>query len=85
MEIKYSRQAEKFLESSEKVIVVRIIKKIEELRNDPSPRDSKMVHGYAEKLFRVRVGNYRILYETDYKNKIVGIVKIEDRPRVYDK
>jgi mRNA interferase RelE/StbE len=81
MEIKYSRQAEKFLENSQNTIAVRIMKKVEELRSNPSPRDSKMVHGYREKLFRVRVGDYRV----DYKNKIIGIVKIDDRPRVYDK
>ena len=43
----------------------------------------KTVEGYGEKLFRVRVGDYRILYEVDHKNNLIGIVKIEKRERAY--
>ncbi len=38
---------------------------------------------YNEKLFRVRVGDYRILYEVDYKNDQLGIVKLDKRSKVY--
>ncbi len=42
-----------------------------------------MLEGYKEKLFRVRVGDYRILYEVDYKSNIIGVVLIDKRSRVY--
>lgn len=38
----------------------------------PEDTESKTVEGYGEKLFRVRVGNYRILYEVDYKNNLMS-------------
>jgi mRNA-degrading endonuclease RelE of RelBE toxin-antitoxin system len=41
------------------------------------------VGGFKEKLFRVRVGEHRILYEVDNDNKAIGIVKIDKRERVY--
>ena len=82
--VDYSKQADKFLERVEKVIAARILKKIEELMNEPALRGSKPVHGYKEKLYRVRVGGYRILYELDYQNKKIGIVEIDDRGSVYD-
>ncbi len=82
--VDYSKQAEKFLEKAEKVLAKRILKKIEELMNEPALRGSKPVHGYKEKLYRVRVGDYRILYEIDYQNKKIGIVEIDDRSRIYD-
>ena len=44
---------------------------------------SKTVEG-SKSLFRIRVGDYRILYEVDYRNNLIGIVKIDKRPRVYD-
>lgn len=50
----YSRQAEKFLEKAEKAVAERILKKIEELLNEPNIRGSKQVHGYKEKLYRNR-------------------------------
>ncbi len=81
-EIKYSRQAVKFLKSLDKKLVLRILSKIEKLRDEPIQHDSKTV-GYSEKLFRVRLGDYRILYEVDYKNDLIGIVRIEKRARAY--
>ena len=82
-EIKYSRQAVKFLKSLDKRLGLRILNRIEKLREEPIQHDSKKVEGCREKLFRVRVGNYRILYEVDHKNNLIGIVKIDKRERIY--
>ena len=82
-DIQYSRQAVKFLKSLDKTLVSRILTKIEKLKHDPISHDSKNVEGYSEKLFRVRVGDYRILYEVDYKGNLIGIIKIDKRSRVY--
>ena len=60
-DIRYSRQAVKFLKSLDKTTVSRILTKIEKLKHDPISHDSKIVEGYSEKLLRVRVGDYRIL------------------------
>ena len=81
--IKYSRQAVKFLKSLDNKLVLRILRKIEKLKEEQIQHDSKRVEGYGEKLFRVRVGDYRILYEVDYKDNLTGIVKIEKRARAY--
>ncbi|MCK5473937.1 MAG: type II toxin-antitoxin system RelE/ParE family toxin [Candidatus Aenigmarchaeota archaeon] len=80
----YSNQASIFLKKADKVLVVRIVKKIESLSNEPVTHDTKVLSGYKEKLFRVRVGNYRILYEVDHKSNIIGIVKIDKRSKAYE-
>jgi mRNA interferase RelE/StbE len=82
-DIKYSRQAAKFLRSLDQTTVFRIFKKIENLKQDPIAHDSKTVVGYSEKLYRVRVGDYRILYEIDYNGNLIGIIRIDKRSRVY--
>ncbi|MBA1340812.1 MAG: hypothetical protein C5S40_01610 [ANME-2 cluster archaeon] len=82
-DIQYSKQAVKFLKSLDKTLVSRILIKIEKLKHDPISHNSKIVVGYSEKLFRVRVGNYRILYEVDYNGNLIGIVKIDKRSQVY--
>lgn len=82
--ILYSSQAGNFLKNADKVLAQRITSKIEGLGNEPVTHDTKVLNGYKEKLFRVRVGDYRILYEVDYKSNIIGIVKIDKRSRAYE-
>lgn len=81
--IEYSKQAVRFLKNADKILAERLVKKMEELKTQPITHDTKTVEGYKEKLFRVRVGDYRILYEVDYSANIIGIVKIDKRSRVY--
>ena len=81
-EVSYSNQADKFLKKAEKIIAKRIAQKIEKLMREPVIQGTKSIQG-SKGLFRVRVGDYRILYEVDYKNNLIGIVKIDKRPKVY--
>ena len=78
----FSNQAKKFLKKSDIVLLKRLFKKIEELREKPFLHDSKTIEG-SEKLFRVRVGDFRILYEVDHMKNFIGIVKIDKRDSVY--
>ncbi len=82
-QVDYSSQALKFLKKSDNVLAARILKKIEELKENPVLHDTKTIHGYNENLFRVRVGDYRILYEIDSKSNKLGIIKIDNRAKVY--
>ena len=82
--VEYSNQARKFLRKVDKILAGRLFKKIEGLSSQPFTHDTKSVEGYKEKLFRVRVGDCRILYEVDHNSKKIGIVKIDKRSRVYD-
>nr|CBH36708.1 conserved hypothetical protein [uncultured archaeon]CBH39648.1 conserved hypothetical protein [uncultured archaeon] len=81
--ISYSNRSKKFLKKADKILVKRMIEKIENLRETPITHDTKTVEG-SKGLFRVRVGDYRILYEVDYRNNLIGIIKIDKRPRVYE-
>ena len=81
--IEYSNQAVKFLKKADKNLARRILEKIEELKSQPILHDSKSIEGYKEKLFRVRIGDYRAIYEVDYTNNKIGIVRIDKRESVY--
>ena len=58
--VEFSSQARKFLKKTEKQIAKRIVEEIEKLTHDPFPSDVKRVVNRKEKIFRVRVGDYRI-------------------------
>ena len=79
------KPALKFLKSvKDKTVLKRIENKIDELENNPFPQDIERVEGYKNvKVFRVRVGDYRILYFVDYSSSKVYIEKIDKRRRVY--
>ncbi len=79
--INYSSQAKTFLKKADKILTKRLIEKIEKLQEEPVGHDTKSVKG--TKLYRIRVGDYRILYEVDHKENFIGIVKIDKRPKAY--
>ena len=79
-----SSNAEQFLKKSPKDLKDRIFKKIELLSEDPFPSDSKRIVGRDEKIFRIRVGDYRIQYVVYYEKKEVLISDIDKRERAYD-
>ncbi len=83
LNVQYSNQALKFFKRIDNVLADRILKRIEELRANPFPPEAKKVEGYKEEIYRVRVGDYRILYEVDKSQNLLGIVKIDNRGRVY--
>jgi len=82
-DVTYSSRSKRFLKKADNVLVRRLIEKIEKLRKDPIIHDTKRVEG-AGSLFRIRVGDCRILYDVDYQNSLIGIVKIDKRSKIYD-
>ena len=33
--------------------------------------------------YRIRIGDYRVVYQVDFSNKVVSVIKIEKREVVY--
>lgn len=81
--IEFSNAAKKFLKKADKQLAQRLIKRVERLAVDPFPTDIKRVVNRKEKVFRVRVGDYRIQYSILYDKNMVFISDIDKRPRAY--
>lgn len=64
------------------VIVQRIHAAIRGLAADPRPRGSKKLQGYAN-TWRIRVGDYRVMYEIHEEIVVVLIVNIANRKDAY--
>ena len=79
-----SSNAERFLKKSPKDLKERILQKIKNLAEDPFPSDSKRIVGRDEKIYRIRVGDYRVQYVIFYDKKEVLISDIDKRERAYD-
>ncbi|MFH1591790.1 MAG: type II toxin-antitoxin system RelE/ParE family toxin [Candidatus Woesearchaeota archaeon] len=82
-EIKFSKQAEKFLSRCKDELFNRIKKKVNALKINPVPSEAKRLKSYERPTFRIRVGKYRVLYEIRQIENWIVIVKIDKRERVY--
>jgi mRNA interferase RelE/StbE len=63
-------------------LVTRVMKRIKRLKTDPFPRQVTKLSG-TERLYRIRVGDYRIVYEVDTQAKQVIIHYVRHRREVY--
>lgn len=59
----------------------RVVKKIMLLHSDPRPIGCEKLQG--ESNYRVRQGDYRVVYEVNDIEKIVRIIKVGHRREVY--
>jgi len=75
------KSAAKELVDIPKKDLVKIIKRIKSLSVNPRPTGSQKLS--AREQYRVRQGDYRIVYSIDDKELLVDIVKIGHRREVY--
>ena len=80
--ISIQKKAVKSLELMPKIEVVKINECIQKLKTNPRPPKCKKLTSKDE-LYRIRVGNYRIIYSIHDRNLIVEIVKIGHRKSIY--
>lgn len=80
----YDPRSLDYLKTVPKKIRKQIVAKIQGLASDPHPPTSKMIQGMSdgeEKVYRIRSGDYRILYVV--RGVIVVILDINHRKDVY--
>lgn len=79
--ITIKNSAAKELEALPKKDLQRIIKRIQTLAQNPRPDGSQKLSGKEQ--YRVRQGDYRIVYSIEDKDSQVDIFKIGHRREVY--
>jgi mRNA interferase RelE/StbE len=67
---------------SEKATLSRLIEKIKSLASQPRPSGSEKLAGRSN-LYRVRQGNYRVIYSVDDQSRVVDVIKVGHRRDVY--
>ncbi|MGH9247117.1 MAG: type II toxin-antitoxin system RelE family toxin [Acidimicrobiales bacterium] len=61
----------------------RVVRVIRSLGEDPRPPDAVKLTGFDPPAWRVRVGDYRIVYEINDADVIVIVVNVAPRGEVY--
>lgn len=80
--IKWKQSAKKELKKLDKQIIPIILQAIENLVYNPYPSGSKKLIG-SDAVYRIRVGNYRIIYSIRSTILTIEIVKVGHRREIY--
>lgn len=81
--ITFARSARRELERVREPVRGRVLGAIENLAVDPRPRGCVKLAGSLN-LWRIRVGDWRVVYSVNDPNRLVDIVRIRNRRDVYD-
>lgn len=81
MKISFVKSAEKELLNLDKNLAKRILEKINLLEDDPYGQNSQKLGG--GKGYRIRIGDYRVVYTVDKIAKTVIVIRIRHRRDVY--
>ncbi|MEK6974247.1 MAG: type II toxin-antitoxin system RelE/ParE family toxin [Nanoarchaeota archaeon] len=79
-EIKWFPKASQNLSKLPKFQIERIFKKLDEVKLEPF---RFLEHFEGEKVYKLRIGDYRALVDVDFGNKILFIQVFDKRGRVY--
>ena len=80
LEIKQSAQKE--LDALDKQLFARINRKIIAPAGDPRPAACKKLKGHKD-YWRIRIGDYRVIYIVDDSTKTVTVTRVAHRREVY--
>ena len=75
--------AQKYLRALPKRERQRIAAQIDALKADPRPTGCRKLKG-REDFYRIRVGDYRVVYQIEDEILLILIVRVGDRKEIYE-
>ncbi len=79
--IEYTAGAARVLRSFDRTLQRRILAKIESLQDNPRPATAVKLTGHD--VYRIRIGDYRVIYAIADERLVVLVVEIGHRREVY--
>lgn len=81
--IRFARSARKELERLDSELIERVFARIESLAINPRPPGCRKLKGNSN-LWRIRVGDYRVLYEILDPTATIDVIAVRHRREAYD-
>jgi mRNA interferase RelE/StbE len=81
-EVLIERTAERDLRSLSSPLFLRVIPHIRALAENPRPAGCHKLVG-SKNDWRIRIGDYRVIYEIDDRQKLVKVFRVRHRREVY--
>jgi mRNA interferase RelE/StbE len=80
--IEWKKSTRKDLRKLPAGVVNRIVEAVENLMENPFPHGVEKLSG-SEHAYRIRLGDYRIVYEVVIERKLIEIQRVRHRKEVY--
>ncbi len=80
--VSFRRSAEKDLGRLDSATQQRVLRATSNLAREPRPAGCRKLHG-SNNAFRIRVGEYRIIFTVDDEVLVVAIERVRHRREVY--
>lgn len=80
--IKWKSSAKKELKKIDRTEISKILSEIKKLSQEPYPTNHKKLLG-TEHIYRIRVGNYRIIYTVVNDELVIEVIRVRHRKEVY--
>jgi mRNA interferase RelE/StbE len=81
-QVTFARSARRELERLPRSVAERILVKIDALAENPRPPGCRKLQG-PSRLWRIRAGEYRVVYDIDDDQRIIDITVIRHRGEAY--
>ena len=79
--VRLDKNANKFLERLPDETALRIIKKLEELKEEPF----RFLEHFEGRYYKLRIGDYRALIDIDFEKRVLLIRMLDKRARIYNR
>lgn len=80
--IEWKNSAYKELQKLPRPMIPRVVAAVSDLANDPRPQGVRKLVG-SERSYRIRVGDYRVVYEIFEYRLVIEIVRVRHRKDAY--
>jgi mRNA interferase RelE/StbE len=81
-QIEWKASASRELKRLDRSIVPRILEAVEHLAQNPFPQGCRKLKGSGDN-YRIRVGDYRVVYEIVAERLLIEIIRVRHRKDVY--
>ena len=82
--VNVKKSVEKDLRKLPKSVISRVVEAIENLKDNPYPKQSKKLRA-TERTYRLRVGDYRVIYQVNEERKEIIVYYVRHRENAYEK
>ena len=81
-QIEWKRSAQRELEKLPRPMIKKVVVAVEKLATEPRPRGVRKLVG-SDYTYRLRIGNYRLVYDVLDKKLIIEIIRVRHRKDAY--
>ena len=81
--LEYKRQAAKDIQKIAEPFKINILERIQTLKVNPYPVDNRKLKKFKEKKFKIRIGDYCVVYTVSEEEQIVTIELAKHRRESY--